>query len=224
MANEKVDELPPSLKRANIMLAGSHPFINPFSMASVIEYTVNCHRASRVKTFPPVRRIGVMNFLSGESCAHIEERLMKYSVSPTCWTIGPYTIQKGVIALHYDMLVPARQAWMADVVLRWFEGSTYIVEAPPVICPKRGSSAEYAANSTPWAPKGSRPRARSFGDRILRVMFNAVFGQAKFSAQVQREIEQMRSAKGKDGNVKPKASTVKRKKKPESKVMKFLRS
>lgn len=231
MANEKVDELPPSLKRANIMLAGSHPFINPFSMAGVIQYSVNCFRASRVKTFPPVKKIAIKNFLTGESCAHIEERLMKYSVSPTCWSLGPFANDGGILSLHFEMLVPARQAWMADVILRWFEGTTYIVETPPIICPKRGSSAEYAANSAPWTPKGSRPHNRSFSDSIVRMMFSALYGQSKFSAQVQREIEKMRADKGKDGAVsklkaKPATKPVKRKskKKPESKLVKFFKS
>jgi len=224
MANEKEDELPPSLKRTNMMLAMSHPFVNPLVMAGVIQYAVNCFRASRVKTFPSVRMISVMNFVNGESCAHIEERLLKYSICPSCWNLGPFTSQRGVIALHFDMMVPARQAWMADVVLRWFEGVTYIVETPPIICPQRGSSAEYAVKSVPWTPKGSRPHNRSFNDTIVRMMFNALYGQSKFSAQVQREIEKMRADKGKDGKPKPKASTTKRRKKPESKLVKFFNS
>lgn len=192
MANDG-NKLPPSLERDNFLSGVCHPFINPLSAFAVIQYSVNCYRAAKRKTLTiPVVKLDIINTMNGESCALIESRLWKYGVSTQIWMCGPWMMDGEYPVLNHSFLVPKTQAWMADVVLRWFEGNGYKVTSQPVFSKRGGWSHEYAATHAPWKPWGVEAKPRSFQMWIGTLLFGWLKDRKKISAQIQKEIEQMR--------------------------------
>lgn len=188
-SNESITKLPPLLQIENALLGlGGWP-PNPFAGICVAQWTINTWRAQyrtwrkdgkRGAFIPlPPRRMRIYNYLVGESCNGVRQRLRQYGISSIMLTLAfePWPDGNGV-GLSCDFYVPGAQRWMADVVLRWFAGSTYAVESPPVRDKQRGDSAVYASRSTPWRPWGVPAKARSWDEAMVNAIFDFAAGRA----------------------------------------------
>lgn len=191
--DEDGDQLPDELKRRNVMLAIGHPFINPFTMSAVIQFAINCIRASKDKKVRLPVLLKFENTLSGESCAEINQKLLDSGVSTEIWSLGPYHITDKTLFLSCTLLVPATQAWMADVALRWSAGGTYVVSSPPV-SGRAGNppSDVYAKKTRPWKKWGVTAKPRSWFMALLTVMYKSM-DEKRVDKNIQKKIDKMQS-------------------------------
>jgi hypothetical protein len=180
-----MSSLPITFRLDNAFLSCSWPLV----ALATAQWTANTWRA-QYRTwrrnggkgaFVPAmpRKMQVLNYMIGESCASIRQRIRDYGVSSQLlmltWDLWPDGMGVG---LNCDFLVPGPQAWMADVILRWGEGDTYAIMTPPVYDRERGSSVAYAARSQPWQPWGVPAKARSWDETICNMIFGAVAGRS----------------------------------------------
>ncbi|HPC92741.1 MAG TPA: hypothetical protein P5282_07015 [Anaerolineaceae bacterium] len=189
MSEREPKTLPWPLMLENAILFLAQPWTNFVMALATVQWIYNtwqaeiCHRKERGEKNPiphfPVS-FTVFNYMVGDSCADIVAKLNAYGISTQStslyWEVWP---EGGGIGMYYSFLIPARQAWMADVVLRWSSGGeTYTVESKPIYDEQRGDSATYAASTEPWAWRGKVGKPRSFHEAIDRFLIG-LFGSRR---------------------------------------------
>ena len=159
------EELPASLKRENAIFATGEIV----TTLGAIQFTINCFRRMKKKSFPPVRKFSVLNAMSGMSCADIDAQLWSFGI-PTQIRSLMWVMQGGQPMLSYDFLVPAAQAKQADMILRFnAQGGAYAVLSQQ-ICQKVYNP------GTPW---GVYAIQRSWDMELAMFIYGAVFGIKK---------------------------------------------
>lgn len=169
--------LPLRYRIDNIILLMATPWTNPVSLLALLVWVINTWKAQYTQCrrkqrwfWPALPKTISITHNGQRSAMQILEKIRQYGISPHIYKVQFDTLDKRII-LHFSVLVPGTQHWMADVVLRWFAKGDYVINSPSVTDKKRGNSASYAAHTTPWRPWGVRAKARSFDQAIGDFLF-----------------------------------------------------
>ncbi len=160
--------LPIDAQFHNVMLALATPWTNPLLLSACIQWTYNTWRASKAKRFQMPVPMEVFVYLTGESCAHVRDKLRQYGIPSQVTSIffELWPDKKGV-GLVFSFIVPAAQAAMADDILRQHDGTTYSVNSR-----RLGKCYSYGQ---PW---GVMAKARSWDESITNFLFAAIYGRS----------------------------------------------
>jgi len=156
-------DLPARAKFENVMLFWARPYTSPLVGSACVQWFINTWRANKAGRPQWPVTIEVFNYLIGESCAGIHDRLHQYGISTQVLTLEfeLWPDRKGV-GLRHTFWVPRSQAAMADDILRQHAGC-YHVDSP-----RLGKGYTYGK---PW---GVGSKARSWDEAVCRALFSFV--------------------------------------------------
>lgn len=155
-----LEDLPLRAKFENALMFWARPYTSPLVASACVQWFVNTWRANKAGRPQMPVTIDIFNYLIGESCAGIRDRLQQYGISTQLLTLEfeLWPDKKGV-GLRCIFWVPRSQAAMADDILRQHQGC-YLVNSP-----RLGKGYKYGQ---PW---GVPAKARSWDEAVCQVMF-----------------------------------------------------
>lgn len=154
-----LEKLPARAQLENALMAIGFPMV----MLACAQWLINTYRANKRGRFEWPVTISIYNYLVGESCAGIVDRLNQYGISTQLLWLQ-FSLWPGGqgIGLDFVFWVPRSQAAMADDILRQY-ASAYAVTSPPL-----GRGYTYGK---PW---GVGAKARSWDEAIVKWMFSMI--------------------------------------------------
>lgn len=196
MSNAKfpLKSLPLRYQIENAFVAMNKPYTSPLILSAVIQWCVNTWKAEHktwrkkggkgifIPTMP--RTVKIFNYLCGESCAEIRDRLRAYGIPGQLTGLSHVLWPDGMgIGLECQWLVPGPQYDMADAILHQFSGSAYSVLSPP------GKLRRYQFKR-PW---GVPAKARSWDETVTNFVLDMFVSRSSVSHKRNgRDVEQKR--------------------------------
>lgn len=169
-------ELPVALKLENAMMLCAQPLL----WTAYAQWCFNTWRAQYATwqkngskgVFVPAmpRKMECLNFLVGDSCLDIRQRVREFGIPAQLMNIAWVMVDVGRPGLQFSFLVPGPQWEMADSILaRWATTNTYAILSPS------GKLRRYTFDK-PW---GVPAKARSWDEWVINGLFGRALNRSK---------------------------------------------